>query len=98
MYYHLLHLTTQLVHGGVLDAVNVLRSRLCYCLLLAIGLYVSMARQQQRGGEPPSASRAARIRRIFGVWTFFGLISIWNTGNGPFFTQVDFFLGLFGLM
>jgi hypothetical protein len=98
MYYHLLHLTTQLVHGDVLDAVYVLRSRFFYCLLLAIGLYVSMARQQQRGGEPPSANRAARIRRIFGVWTFFGLISIWNKGSEPFFARVDFFLGLFGLM
>jgi hypothetical protein len=99
MYYHLLQLEIHLAQGSVLDAVFALRSRFFYCVLLAIGLYVSMARQQRRGGEPPSADRAARVRRIFGVWTFFALITIWNVkGSTPFFTRVDFFLGLFGLM
>lgn len=99
MYYHLLKLETVLLPGGVLDAIYGLRSRFFYCLLLAIGLYVSMARQQKRGGQPQSAERVARIRRIFGVWTFFGLISIWNVkSSASFSTRVEFFLGLVGLM
>jgi len=60
------------------------------CLLPAIGLYVSMARQQTRGGEPQSADRVARFSSIFGVWIFFSLISIWNVKcSAPFFTRVD---------
>jgi len=99
MYYHLLEFESFLVTGGVLDAIYALRSRFFYCLLLAIGLYVSMARQQTRGGEPQSTDRVARFSRIFGVWTFFSLISIWNVKcSAPFFTRVEFFLGLFGFM
>jgi D-alanyl-lipoteichoic acid acyltransferase DltB (MBOAT superfamily) len=99
MYYHLLNLESLLVTGRVLDAIYGLRSRFFYCLLLAIGLYVSMARQQQRGGAAQSSNPAARFRRIFGVWTFFGLIYIWNVKcSAPFLTRVEFFLGLFGVM
>ena len=99
MYYHLLHFDFLLATGHVLDTIYALRSRFFYCLLLAIGIYVSMVRQQKRGGKPQSADPVARIRRIFGVWTFFGLIFIWNVRvNAPFSTRVEFFLGLFGVM
>lgn len=98
MYYHLLQREASLAQGDVFGALYSLRSRFFYCLLLAIGIYVSMRREQSRGGKTLSTGRMARIMRIFGVWTFFSLIFIWNVKNGaPFFTRVDFFLGLFGL-
>lgn len=98
MYYHLLQREVSLAQGDVFGAVYSLRSRFFYCLLLAIGIYVSMLREQRRSGKPPSTARMARSMRIFGVWTFFSLIFIWNVKNGaPFFTRVDFFLGLIGL-
>lgn len=98
MYYHLLQLEASLIQGDVFGAIYALRSRFFYCLLLAIGIYVSMLREQRRSSQVLATGRAARIMRIFGVWTFFSLIFIWNVKNGaPFFTRVDFFLGLFGL-
>lgn len=98
MYYHLIQHDEALALGNVYDRLYALRSRMFYCLLLAIGIYLSMVREQRRGGKPPAAGAARRVLRIFGVWTFFGLIFIWNVkGGGPFFARVDFFLGLFGL-
>ncbi len=98
MYYHLLQREESLALGDVFGAIYDLRSRFFYCLLLAIGIYVSMLREQRRNGQGMVAGRAARIMRIFGVWTFFSLIFIWNVRDGaPFFTRVDFFLSLFGL-
>ena len=98
MYYHLLQRDESLVLGDVFGAIYDLRSRFFYCFLLAAGIYVSMLREQRRSGKAQTTGHAARIMRIFGVWTFFSLIFIWNVRNGaPFFTRVDFFLGLFGL-
>ncbi len=98
MYYHLLHTTPLLVEGDVFEALYRLRSRAFYCLLLAIGIFVSMQREQRRASQAQAPGRARLVLRILGVWTFFGLISIWNVGNdAPFFARVDFFLGLFGL-
>lgn len=98
MYYHLLQQEDSLAQGDVFGAIYSLRSRFFYCFLLAIGIYVSMLRAQRRSSKTPFTGRTARIMRIFGVWTFFSLIFIWNVRNGaPFFTRVDFFLGLFGL-
>ena len=57
-----------------------------------------MLREQNRRGQAVAAGTAPRWLRIFGVWTFFSLISIWNTdGGAPFLRRVDFFLGLFCL-
>jgi hypothetical protein len=97
MYYHMLQHESALVVGDIFGIVYTLRSRAFYCLLLAIGIFISMLRQQ-RGTASKAAPQNARILRIFGVWTFFSLIFIWNVrSNTPFFTRVDFFLNLFGL-
>ena len=97
MYYHLLQMETFLAQGYVFDAVYTLRSRFFYCFLLAIGIYVSMRRQQGRGSKPLAAGHLARIGRILGVWTFFALIFIWNVkSTAPFLARVEFFLSLFG--
>ena len=98
MYYHLLQRTSLLVEGDVFEALYSLRSRLFYCLLLALGIFVSMRREQFRASQTPGSGRARVVLRILGVWTFFAIINIWNVrSDAPFFARVDFFLGLFGL-
>ncbi len=100
VYYHVIK-EPALVQGQFLQVLLAHRSRMFYCLLLAVGIYVSMLRQQNQQnqqGQALAAGPAPRMLRIFGVWTFFGLISIWNTdGGAPFLARVDFFLRLFGV-
>lgn len=97
-YYHVLGSRVSLVLGSALNDLSYLGSPFFYSFLLAIGIYVSMLRKQRRGARTLSGTRAARITRIFGVWTFFSLIFIWDVrSNASFFTRVDFFLRLFGL-
>lgn len=97
-YYHLIHSNEAMVFGAVFDSLYAMRSRIFYCFLLALGISISMLREQGRGGKAPPAGRLHRLRRIAGVWTFFGLIFIWHgTDETGFATRVQFFLGLFGL-
>ena len=98
VYYHLIKQSVPMAHGQLLQLLAAHNSRMFYCLLLATGIFVSMRREQNRRGAAPAAGWAPRMLRIFGVWTFFGLITIWNMDGGvPFLTRVDFFLGLWGL-
>lgn len=98
MYYHLLYRKDLLAYGDVLGVIYSARNHFFYAFVLAIGIYVSMLRKERRGGKPLSAATAARMMRIFGVWTFFSLIFIWDLKSStPFFTRVHFFLNLFGL-
>ena len=98
VYYHLIKVSAAMAQGQVFETLTEQAPRMFYCLLLAGGVFVSMLREQERRGAASTARRAPRVFRIFGVWTFFGLISIWNTAGGvAFSTRIDFFLGLWGL-
>lgn len=98
MYYHWIRLAAPLAQGEVFDSLYALRSRAFYCLLLALGIFVSMLREQRRLGKGPLRGGTRRVLRIFGVWTFFALIWIWGVrGGAPFFARIDFFFGLIGL-
>lgn len=98
MYYHMLQREDLLIRGDFATLWSVFNSRVFYCVLLAVGLFVSMLRAQSRGAVAPAPGEARRCLRIFGVWTFFALIFIWNArGPAPFLARTDFFLGLFGL-
>ncbi len=97
-YYHLIVMNEAMAAGAVFEALYSMRSRVFYCLLLALGLFVSMLREQRRGGKAPAGGSGRRLLRIAGVWTFFGLVFIWNVPGGAGFTaRVHFFFGLFGL-
>ncbi len=96
-YYHLINLETMMAKGQVLEAMYLHRSRMFYCFLLAFGIFVSMLRQQRRGGLVLTSGLANRILRIAGVWTFFSLIFIWNVRSGAsFMDRANFFFSLFG--
>jgi hypothetical protein len=100
MYYHALQRTALLLQADLAGLWWSMHSRLFYCVLLALGIYVSMRREQARRGH---ATRGAprpfqRARAILGVWTFFSLIHIWGVGGATSFTRrVSFFLSLFGI-
>jgi hypothetical protein len=98
VYYHIINLEHMMVQGQILEAFYGHRSRIFYCFLLALGIFVSMLRQQRLRGQAPASGTVNRVLRIAGVWTFFSLIFIWNVrGHATFGNRVDFFLGMFGL-
>lgn len=105
MYLHIIEFG--IFHGGALVLGDyqaiwaAMNSRLFYCVLLAVGIFVSMRREQSRSRVAPSAnetSRLAGLARLAGVWTFFAVIRIWDGHSGVSFqTRTQFFFGLFGL-
>jgi hypothetical protein len=73
--------------------------RSVYCLLLALGIWISMMRQQISRAAPGKATFFIRLRRITGVVTFYAIIQIWNiraqgAGVGD---RLEFFFSLFGI-
>jgi len=102
MYYHFLRANEALVAGDLALVWKILSPRMIYCFALALGIYISMLRQQQRRGNVTTANsrdkKFATVRRIAGVWTFFALVNYWNTrSTASIADQVKFFLSLFGL-
>ena len=98
VYYHVIKESEALAQGQLWQVLDAQVPRMFYCWLLALGIFVSMLREQERRGAAAPAGLVRRVRRIAGVWTFFALISIWNTGGGaPFEVRFRFFLGLWGL-
>lgn len=98
LYYHLLQRHGFLLTADLAGLWPWLSTRALYCLLLALGIYVSMLREQRRRGTTaPPAGLATRVRRVAGVWTFFALLSVWSEGSAPFGRRLEFLLALFGL-
>ena len=102
LYYHIVRDLDVLLFAGPGSAWALLAPRAFYSLLLGVGVYLSMRRQQARRGgasliEP--AGRLVRVRRIAGVWLFFALIHIWNISpmHLDFGQRTRFFLSLFGM-
>ncbi len=96
-YYHIIRVADEMVQGRVIEELLEQSPRIFYCFLLALGIFVSMLRQQRQRGRAPAPGGMRRFLRIAGVWTFFSLIFIWNVrGRASFDNRVDFFLGLFG--
>jgi len=98
MYYHVINKPERLAYGNFQNLWLSLNGRLFYCFLLSTGIFISMLRQQRRAGQPPARSILQQGLSIFGVWTFFAIINIWNQGaSGSFFDATKFFLTLIGL-
>jgi hypothetical protein len=99
MFYHLIQMGETLSRGDFQAVWLSLHARFFYCFLLALGIFASMLREQRRAGHPRAPRSAARRGvSIFGVWTFFAVINIWNQ-KGPltFGSMTQFFFGLIGL-
>jgi len=102
MYYHLVQAKESIAEGNLVLILEALSPRLIYCFALAVGIYFSMLRQQQRRGKVAAANfgnkKLATWRRIAGVWTFFALLNFWNTRSAATTAdRIRFFLSLFGL-
>jgi hypothetical protein len=96
MYYHLIRMGEELAKADFQTIWLSLHARLFYCFLLAAGIFISMLREQKRTRK--SRGIARRAMAIFGVWTMFALIGIWNEKcTATFLPKTWFFLGLFGL-
>jgi hypothetical protein len=100
-YYHLIQQVELLAVGDFAELWRVLHARIFYCFLLATGIYISMLREQRRRGQSENTRTgvARRIVRIAGVWTFYGVIHIWNmaSGTATFGQRTRFFLSLLAL-
>ena len=98
MYYHWLRLDQELATADFPGMWAALESRFFYCFLLAVGISVSMLRQQKRPRQNHPRGAGRRWVAIFGVWTFFSIIRIWALKDpAPFLTRANFFLDLVGL-
>ncbi len=101
MYYQLLRNADALVTADFAKIWQDLGPRLLYCALLSIGIFVSMVRQKKRRGSRTESGAGVsgfrRLVRIAGVWTFYGIIHIWNLRSDDltFIERTDFFLSLF---
>ena len=87
VYYHVIKEAGALATGQGWLVLQAHQSRMFYCLLLALGIFVSMRRLQNRRGQAAQSRPTVRVLRIFGVWTFFSLISIWNADGGASFAS-----------
>jgi hypothetical protein len=98
-YFHWVRMSAPLTQGRVLESLLELDARMVYCALLAVGIFVSMWREQRRRGQPLAPGAWRRWARRFGVWTFFALLFVWDVrGSGVSVgDRAAFTLGLLGL-
>ena len=102
MYYHVLREKNGLVAGQFKRISNRLGPRIWYCLIFAVGIFISMLHQQKREGKIAAANTARekllKVGRIAWVWTYFGLLNVWSSAISlPVAGRVKFFFSLFGL-
>jgi hypothetical protein len=97
MYYHVID-SPSLVRGDAASLWTHFNSRLCYCFLLATGIYISMHRESRRNRSAAPRNLPRRALAIFGVWTFFAIIHIWAKREpASALERLKFFLGLLGV-
>jgi hypothetical protein len=100
LYYHVLqsdHLLIAAEPGALWRAFC---ARAVYSVALAVGVWISMLREQRRRGATVGSPTAVRrSARIFAVWTFFALLHVWGVGRATpaFADRARFFGTLLGL-
>lgn len=104
MYFHFMMNEEALIEMQFSQIGAFLGPRTIYCTMLAVGVAVSMWRQQKRRGRPMEGSplklRLLWIRRVAGVWFFYAMIHIWNLPalDLTITERNKFFLSLFGII
>jgi hypothetical protein len=96
VYYHAI-LEPSLRQGDWDGLRAVLVPRTSYCLLLALGIYISMRREQSRTGARSERPWYRRAVAILGVWTFFALIRLWHHGNTSLLDRAKHTLAMAGI-
>ncbi len=99
MYHHILSRPDTVIHSDFAGFWSVWGPRFIYCFLLALGIGVSMLRQQKMRKSGSESSPLIRVRRMAGVWTFYAIIHIWNVRleNVGIADCMRFFLSLLGI-
>ena len=99
MYFHMLLQPDILVAADLGAIWKEWASRAVYCLCLAIGVWVSMLRQQTVRRSGHAKKWVLRFKAIAGVWTFYAVIRIWNVRSpgAELSDRLDFCLKLIGL-
>lgn len=99
MYYHVLASPETVLSFDLTGFWGQWGPRFVYCFLLALGIWVSMLRQQSSRARGGKNSFLIRMRRIAGVWTFYSVIHIWNVNSleAGIGERFEFFLSLFGV-
>ena len=99
MYHHILARPETVLHLDLAGFWITWGPRFVYCFLLAVGIWVSMLRQQKLRLTGVKAGLPFLLRRIAGVWTFYALIRIWNISprDASIGDCLAFFLSLFSL-
>jgi hypothetical protein len=102
IYYHVLLDLEDLANVGFGGALARVGPRSIYCFLLALGIFISMLREQSRRGPIATvgpSTLATSLRRIAGVWLFYALIHIWNVKpvELTFGQRLTFLCSLFGV-
>lgn len=100
MYFHIMVENEALLALDLFTFWTTWESRIVYCVLLAIGIWISMLRQQSRRAQPVEAGPVLKMRRIAGVWTFFAVIQIWNINlpKADMLERLSFLLSMVGLL
>lgn len=96
MYYHVIKVPS-FMRGDWARLWAEFNPRLFYCFLLAVGIWISMQREQRKPKSGPPRPWPRRALAIFGVWTFFAFIHLWAKGSMTHGQRFHFVLGLFGL-
>jgi hypothetical protein len=103
-YYHFVRDTEFYLKTPGEDVVPMLLPWIFYAFMLGSGIFVSMLRERKRRRcQPPDRSDATRIlvrvRRILGVWLFYGFLLIWIAGppSITFGKRFEFLLALLAI-
>jgi hypothetical protein len=103
-YYHFVRDTSLYLQSPIEDIISMLLPWLLYAFILALGIFVSMLRQQVRRRRKRTYTTfgiklLVCCRRILGVWIFYSFLLILIAGPpsitlGP---RLEFFLALFAI-
>ena len=104
LYFHVLRDVGEYLGGTGAEITTALIPRVVYSFALGLGVFVSMVRERKRrrqrgAARPPLATALVRIRRIAGVWAFYGLLLVWVAGPNSvgFVKRAEFMLALIGV-
>ncbi len=99
MYYHIFFSQRSLAAGDYLIIWDTWSPRMVYCVLLAIGIWISMLRQQEARKVRATKTTLQKFRAIAGVWLFYSVVHVWNlTGDDLTWSKrIDFSISLLGL-
>jgi hypothetical protein len=103
-YYHFIRDMRLYLESPGEDIIAMLLPWLLYGFMLGIGIFVSMMREKKRRcKKPPRRSTGiralVRVRRILGVWSFYGFLLIWIAGppSITFGKRFEFLLALLAI-